>query len=156
VGGIVMKRFVFLGFVLFVGLPVFADADNVESISVETASSAANISLPAASKMPEGSSSKIMQAPIPEKKQDTPEEKAYKANMIKIDSTIAKKIEEIQTKQKEIDTEVYKASIPPLIAERVILETQLRELQMARDKMQTQESARKMTQDLKNNTSGSL
>lgn len=121
-----MKRFVFLGCTLFLGLPVFA-AD--------------------------GPSSQMMQAPTPETKQeakqDTPEEKAYKAKMIKTDDAIAKKIEEIQKKQKEIDSEVYLASTPPLVAERIILETQLRELQMARDKMQTQESSRKWEKILK-------
>lgn len=134
-----MKHFVFLGFTLFLGLPVFASVNNVTP-----------------SQLPEGPSS---QASIPatkqEAKQDTPEEKAYKAKMIKTDDAIAKKIAEIQAKQKEIDTEVYLASTPPLVAERVILEAQLRELQMARDKMQAQESSRKMGEDLKNNTSHS-
>jgi hypothetical protein len=154
-----MKRFVFLGFALFLGLPVFAGANNVESTNVETESSVANTSARTPSQLPEGPSSQVMQAPTPaikqEAKQDTPEEKAYKAKMIQMDDTIAKKIAEIQAKQKEIDSEVYLASKPPLVADRVILEAQLRELQMARDRMQAQESSRKMAEDLKNNTSRS-
>lgn len=154
-----MKHFVFLGFVLFLGLPVFAGADNKESTNVETESSVVNTGRLTPSQLPEGPSSQMMQAPTSatkqEAKQDTPEEKAYKAKMIKMDDAIAKKIAEIQKKQKEIDTEVYLASTPPLVADRVILEAQLRELQMARDKMQTQESSRKMAEDLKNNTSRS-
>jgi hypothetical protein len=153
-----MKRFVFLGFALFLGLPVLAGVNNVESTYVETASSVANASTRAASQLPEGSSSQMMQPaqsaqsaqPV---KQDTAEEKAYKAKMIKMSGAIAEKIKQIQTKQKEIDTEVYPASKPPLVADRVILEAQLRELEMERDRMQTLESSRKMTQDLKNNTS---
>ncbi|HQZ87592.1 MAG TPA: hypothetical protein PLL67_02365 [Gammaproteobacteria bacterium] len=132
--GIVMKRFVFLAVTLFLGLPVLAGVDGSSSQVVQESTSATKQS----------------------EKQDTPEEKAYKAQMIKMDDAIAKKIAEIQKKQKEIETEVYLASTPPLVAERIILETQLRELQMARDKIQTQESSRKMTEDLKNSTSRSL
>ena len=154
-----MKRFVFLGCTLFLGLPVFAGTDNVESTYVETASSASNTSTRAASKRPEGSSSQIMQAPTPETKQearqDTPEEKAYKAKMIKKSDEIAGKIKQIQAMDKAIEEETYLASKPPLVAQKVILEEELRKLQMDRDKLQAEESARKMTQDLKNNTSHS-
>ncbi|HXH55269.1 MAG TPA: hypothetical protein VNK03_05960 [Gammaproteobacteria bacterium] len=139
-----MKRFVFLGVALFLGLPVLADGENVENAPVKTASSATNPSTRVASQMPESSSS-----------QDTPEEKAYKSKMIKKSDEIAAKIKQIQAMEKAIEEETYLASKPPLVAQKAILEEELRRLQMDRDKLQAEESARKMTQDLKNNTSRS-
>jgi hypothetical protein len=154
-----MKRFVFLSLALFLGLPVLAGADNVGSNPIETVGSVANKSTRATSHMPEGSSSQIAPAPTPETKQeakqDTPEERAYKSKMIKKSDEIAAKIKQIQAMEKAIEEETYLASKPPLIAQKVILEEELRKLQMDGEKLQAEESARKMTQDLKNNTSHS-
>ena len=125
-----MKYFIFLGLTLFLGLPVWA-GDTPENTSLESQKAETK-----------------QQA-----KQDTPEEKAYKAKMIKMEDAIAQKMSEIQSKQEEIDTEVYPASTPPLMIEKTTLEKQLGELQMERDRIKMEESARKMKEDLNKNTS---
>lgn len=121
-----MKRLICLGFALFLSLPLWAAPNNTENAS-----------------------SPVTGATKPAVVPDSPEEKAYKAAMIKMSDAIAQKIREIQAKQKAIDSEVYLASKPALIADKVILEEQLRQLEMERDKMQTEKTAQDFTKQLK-------
>lgn len=122
-----MKRCIFLGCVLFLGLPVLAD----EAGTV-------------------GSDAKASVSSAP---QETPEDKAYKAEMIRMSDAISQKIAQIQAKQKEIDSEVYLASKPPLIAEKNTLESQLQDLEMARTRMQAEKTAKDLAKQLKNPSS---
>ncbi len=85
-----------------------------------------------------------------EAKEDSPAEKAYKAKTIAISDAITRKIAEIQAKQRAIDTEVYPAYKPPLIAEKAALEEELRQLEMERDRMQAEKTAQDMAAQLKN------
>ncbi len=125
-----MKYCKCLAVVFFLALPVFASANSPENQSAGTAGNVANTK--------------------PEAVPDTPEEKAYKAKMIMMSDAITKKIAEIQAKQRAIETEVYPAYKPPLIAEKAILEEELHKLEMERDKMQTQKAAQDMQNQLKN------
>lgn len=125
-----MKCCRFLTVVFFLVLPVFASADSPENQPAGPTGNVANTK--------------------PEPAPDTPEEKAYKAKMIMMSDAITKKIAEIQAKQRAIETEVYPAYKPPLIAEKAILEEELHKLEMERDKMQTQKIAQDMQKQLKN------
>lgn len=129
-----MKCFILLGCTLFLGLPVFADVSSSPQVPEQATQVAA----------PETK---------PEVVQDTPEDKAYKAEMIKMSDAISQKIAQIQAKQKEIDSEVYLASKPPLIADKATLEAELKDLEMARDRMQAQKTAKDLTKQLKNSSS---
>lgn len=145
-----MKRYVFLGVALLLGLPVLADDTRTAD------SGATKASISSVPEVSQGASQQIPQAVKPETQpvvvEETPEDQAYKAEMIKISDAIIKKIAQIQAKQKEIDSEVYLAYKPPLIAEKTMLESQLQDLEMARTKLQAEKVARDMAKQLKKAT----
>ncbi len=140
-----MKRYVVLGVVLFAGMPVFADDPAGTAIQATKDSiSASEVSQQTTQQVSQTASQQ------PSQQADSPEDKAYKEAMIKISDEISKKIAQIQEKQKEIDTEVYLASKPPLIAEKNTLQSELQDLEMTRDRMQTEKTAKDLANQLKN------
>lgn len=141
-----MKRYTVLGVILFAGMPVFADDPAGAAIQATKDSiSASEVSQQQTTQQASQTASQQ-----PSQQADSPEDKAYKEAMIKISDEISKKIAQIQAKQKEIDTEVYLASKPPLVAEKNILQSELQDLQMTRDKMQAEKTAKDLANQLKN------
>lgn len=120
-----MKQWIFLG-ILSLGLPVLVFAANP---GVEAA--------PVTSATPP--------TPAPE----TPEERAYKVEKLKISEAISQKIAQINAKQKEIDAEIYPAYQAPLMAEKTQLQSELQDLEMAQTKMEAEKTARDLAKQLK-------
>jgi hypothetical protein len=121
-----MKRYIVLGIVLSLGLPVLAFA------AVPDTSTAQAASTPTATPTPE-----------------TPEERAYKVEKLKLSDAISQKIAQIKAKQKEIDTEIYPAYQPPLMAEKAQLESELQDLEMASTKLDAEKTAKDLLKELK-------
>jgi Skp family chaperone for outer membrane proteins len=80
---------------------------------------------------------------------DSPEERAYKEKMMNIANQISAKINEIQNKQNEIDSEVYPTYIPPLQAEKDNLVRQLKTLEMQKEQLESQKKAKELQTQLK-------
>ena len=80
--------------------------------------------------------------------QETPEDKAYRGEMLRLSNAIVQKISEIQAKQKELNEEVYPAYKPPLQGELDILNKQLEDLKLKKSQLEAQKTARDMSKQL--------
>lgn len=109
-------RYLILTFIVWFSLPVFADQPaNTQQQSQPTAPNTSTV-------------------------QESPEERAYKAKQAQLAKKIAEKIVEVQNKQKEIDSEIYPAEVPPLREDKKVLLQQLNELQMQQTEMESQKT----------------
>lgn len=82
------------------------------------------------------------------------DEKAYRMEMMRISDAITQKITEIEEKQKQIDSEIYPASKPPLEAEKAALQQQLQILEMKRDQLKAKKESKDMSKSLQNSSQG--
>lgn len=85
---------------------------------------------------------------LPSQAKEAAENKEYQQKLLQINNAITAKISEIEAKAREIDAEVYPASVPPLRSEKQSLETQLKDLEMQRDKLQTEKSSKDLTKSI--------
>ena len=80
--------------------------------------------------------------------QESPEDRQYKEQMIQISKQIERKTSEVQGLENEINNVIYPTYGPPLVAKKRELLRELRELEMRRDQLQSQKTARDYTKQL--------
>lgn len=83
----------------------------------------------------------------------TSNDAAFKQQIVELSNQISAKIAQIQAKQ-QLNNEIYPAYKPPLQAELDQLNKELQGLQMKRDQLQSQRTAKDLTQQLKDPQSG--
>lgn len=84
----------------------------------------------------------------------TSNDAAFKQQIVELSNQISAKIAQIQAKQQQLNNEIYPAYKPPLQAELDQLNKELQGLQMKRDQLQSQRTAKDLTQQLKDPQSG--
>lgn len=85
--------------------------------------------------MPQAQAAQTTQAP------PSPAEMAYQAQMLALSNAIAAKIAQIQAVQKQIDAEIYPASLPPLQAQKAQLQKELDALNLSQQQFTAQKTA---------------
>ncbi len=73
---------------------------------------------------------------------------AYQTQMLALSNAIAAKIAQVQSVQKQIDTEIYPTSLPPLQAQKAQLQKELDVLNLNQQQLLAQKTAADMTTSL--------
>ena len=77
----------------------------------------------------------------PTKAAPSPASIAYQTQMLALSNAIAAKIAQIQAVQKQIDAEIYPASLPPLQAQKTQLQKELEALNLSQQQFSAQKTA---------------
>jgi hypothetical protein len=92
--------------------------------------------------MPQAQAAQTGQAPT--KAAPSPASIAYQTQMLALSNAISAKIAQIQALQRQIDAEIYPASLPPLQAQKAQLQKELDALHLSQQQLLAQKTAADM------------